>query len=125
MDERPDRAGKPEVPMKLATACVAAAILLAGCARNVATPPAEEEGVSGPAAEAPKKQMAGGPKPEVPKKQPSLMALPDFRLGTDEFRSDPYIVAAVRLQAMERAAATATLRELAWIAHGGGSAYPD
>jgi hypothetical protein len=69
--------------MKLATACLAAALLLAGCA----SPSSEEEIEIGPVA---------------------LMSLPDF-YQTDGYRSGPYLRAAVHLQGMGREAATKAL----------------
>jgi hypothetical protein len=85
--------------MKLATACLTAALLLAGCARNVATPSAEEEEMSGPAAEA----LEG---------EPSLVSVLDLD-SSDTFRSEPYLRAAIRLQSLGREAATKAMAELA------------
>jgi hypothetical protein len=82
--------------VKLATACLAAALLLAGCT----SPPSEDELQNvPPAAEA------------VEVVEPSLMSLPDP--DREEFCSDPYIRAAVRLQGMGRPAATKALDDLA------------
>ena len=94
--------------MKLAIPCLACVLLLAGCSRQVAIPPGEEDAL--PPNE---KEAEAVPGVEVKLGQQLLLSLPDPFLTPGKFRCDPYVAAAARFQNVGRKAAIKALGVLA------------